>query len=342
MKKWVDFRSDTVTHPTDEMRKAMFEAEVGDDVYGDDPTVNRFEQMAANILGKEAALFVPSGTMGNQLAVLSHTSRGGEVILGDDAHMMTSEVAAIAVLSGCQTRPVHFSGGIPDAGAIKSAIREDDIHKPITQLICLENALGSGKVIPVESMREVYETARKDGIPVHLDGARVFNAAISLGVDVKDITACCDSVMACVSKGLCAPIGSILAGSREFIDRARKNRKMLGGGLRQSGILAAAGIIAITDMVPKLKTDHDNAKYLSQLFSELPGVSPANQVDINIVFLKFDYPYEKMCALQEYLLTEGIKIRVSTGDTHRFLTNHDTTKADIERTASLIKYFLEA
>ena len=343
MKKWIDFRSDTVTQPTGAMRRAMYEAEVGDDVYGDDPTVNRLEALAAEMLGKEAALFVPSGAMGNQVAVMAHTGRGGEVILDVASHIMGSEVAGVAALSGCQVRPLTFQGGMPDAATIRAAIQTPNIHHPETQLICIENALSSGRVVPLDIMRDIYAMAQAAGLPVHVDGARLFNAAAALGADVKELTACCDSVMACLSKGLCAPVGSVVAGRADFIAKARKNRKLLGGGMRQAGILAAAGILALTEMVPLLEKDHENARYLAKLFCAIPGVTLAvSEIDINMAFLRFDYPHEKMTALSEHLLGEGIKINVSGGDVHRFVTNHDTSAADIDRTAKLVRDFLTA
>ena len=234
---FIDFRSDTVTHPTPAMRQAMFEAAVGDDVYQDDPTTNELERLAAEMLGMEAALFVPSGTMGNQLAVMTHTRRGDEAIVSIGCHIFEHEVGAASVLSGVTLHPLTFPNGVYDAAMIEGAIRSDDIHEPPTTLICLENALANGRVVPVETMREIREMANAHGIAVHMDGARLFNAATALGVDVKELTACVDSVSCCLSKGLCAPVGSVLCGSAEFIARARRNRKLLGGGMRQTGIL---------------------------------------------------------------------------------------------------------
>ena len=350
MKKWIDYRSDTVTQPTEAMRAAMAAAEVGDDVYGDDPTVNRLESMAADILGKEAALFVPSGTMGNQIGVMASTNRGGEVVLDAASHIMVNEVAGVAVLSSCQTRSVFFPDGIPDADIIKAAVRGKNIHYPTTQLICMENALSSGRVVPLDAMRSVYSYASSVGIPVHLDGARVFNAAIALGVDVKEITAQCDSVMACLSKGLCAPVGSMLAGDAEFVERARKCRKLLGGGMRQVGILAAAGILSITEMVPLLKNDHDNAKHLAAELTGIPGIflNDAN-IDINMVFLRFELPRATMESLKAHLEEGGIRITLpgNVGDplknnVHRlrFVLNHDITKDDVDYTVERIRSFL--
>ena len=259
MSKIIDIRSDTVTQPTPEMRRVMAEAPVGDDVYGDDPTVNRLEALAAEKSGKEAALFVPSGTMGNQLAIMTHTKRGDDVICGRNAHVFVHEVGAAAVLSGVILNPVDSPDDIIYPELLERAIREDDIHCPPTTLLCIENALATGKVVPLEVMERVYDTAKAHGLSVHMDGARLFNAAGALGVDPAAITKYTDTVMFCLSKGLCAPVGSILAGSREFINRARKNRKVLGGAMRQCGILAAAGILALTEMPAHLREDHENA-----------------------------------------------------------------------------------
>ena len=239
-RKWIDLRSDTVTQPTQQMREAMFNAQVGDDVYGDDPTMNELEKKAAEMLGKEAALFMASGTMGNAVAVMSHTSRGDEIILSDTAHIVAHEVGGAAVLSQAFVRTLHFENGIFDAEQIRSAIRDrSNIHYPRTGLICVEEPLATGKVVPLDKLQAVYKMAKEEGLPVHMDGARIFNAATALGVDVKEIAACADSVMFCLSKGLCAPVGSMLVGSREYIERARRNRKMLGGGMRQCGFLAS-------------------------------------------------------------------------------------------------------
>ena len=253
-KQWIDLRSDTVTQPTQAMRDAMYQAPVGDDVYQDDPTTNLLEAEAAQILGKEAAMFITSGTMGNQLGILTQTRRGDEILVGAESHIFFHEVGAAAVLSGVNLRQLPFPGAMPDAGMIEEAIRPDDIHEPPTALVCVENALAGGRVVPVPVMRQVWETAKRHGLPVHLDGARLFNAAAALGVDVKEITQYCDTVSCCLSKGLCAPVGAIFAGTAETVARARRYRKMLGGGMRQNGFLAAAGRIAIKEMPGSGKT----------------------------------------------------------------------------------------
>lgn len=340
--KILDFRSDTVTKPTDEMRNAMANAEVGDDVYGDDPTMNILEAMAAEMLGKEASLFVPSGTFGNQVSILTHTKRGDEIIIGHDSHIIWHEVGASAVISGVQTRAIQTQNGVANTEELKLMIRGEDIHYPDTGLICMENAHGGGKVIPVSYMKEVYEIANSRGIPVHLDGARVFNAALALGVDVTEITQYCDSVNVCLSKGLCAPVGSIVAGTKEFIEKTRKNRKLLGGGMRQTGILAAAGILAITDMVDRLYVDHDNAKYMAKRLSEINGLNILEErLDINMVFFKADEKDFPENLIVDGLLERGIKVNGIEDGEWRFVTNNDIEAEDIDRLIIALKELLD-
>ncbi|MEA3422953.1 MAG: low-specificity L-threonine aldolase [Bacillota bacterium] len=340
--KILDFRSDTVTKPTEKMRNAMANAKVGDDVYGDDPTMNILEAMAAEILGKEASLFVPSGTFGNQVSILTHTKRGDEIIVGHDSHIIWHEVGASAVISGVQTRTVKTRNGVADIEELKQMIRGKNIHYPDTGLICMENAHGGGKAIPISYMKEVYEIANSRGIPVHLDGARVFNAALALGVDVTEITSCCDSVNVCLSKGLCAPVGSIIAGTKEFIEKARKSRKLLGGGMRQTGILAAAGILAITDMVDRLYVDHDNAKYMAKKLSEINGLDILEErLDINMVFFKADEKDFPENLVVDGLLQRGIKVNGIEDGEWRFVTNNDIEAEDIDRLIIALKELLD-
>lgn len=329
--RYIDLRSDTVTQPTQAMRDAMLTAEVGDDVYQDDPTVNELEALAAEMLGKEAALFVPSGTMGNQLGLMVHTSRGDEVIVSADCHIFMHEVGAAAVLSGANLRQISFKNGVYDAKLIEKAIRPDDIHEPKTVLICMENALANGRVVPAEVMEEVYALAKKNGIPVHLDGARVFNAAAALEVDVKEITKNCDTVSCCLSKGLCAPVGAVLAGNAKTIIKARKYRKMLGGGMRQCGFLAAAGIISLKDMTKRLKEDHENAKYMAKKLAGLTGVDvDLDSVQINMVFFRLDRPMELIDSLPDKMLEKGIKINGMELGEFRFVTNNGVSREDID------------
>jgi len=340
--KIIDFRSDTVTKPTMKMREVMFEALVGDDVYGDDPTTNKFEEMAAEILGKEAALFVPSGTFGNQVSILTHTNRGDEIIASSDAHIIWHEAGAAAVISGVQTCTIETKNGTYDIEKLKRSIRTEDIHHPITGLICMENAHGSGKVVSIENMKAVYELAQSKNIPVHLDGARVFNAAIALDVDVKDITKYCDSVNVCLSKGLCAPIGSVIAGTKKFIDKARRNRKLMGGGMRQVGILAAAGIVAMTEMVERLPQDHENAKYLAERLKEIDILKvQEDQLDINMVFFKADEKLIDSEYVVKGLLDRGIKVNGGENCMWRFVTNNDIETQDIDRLIIALKELLD-
>ena len=329
--RYIDLRSDTVTRPTLAMRAAMAAAEVGDDVYGDDPTVNELEALAAETLGFEAALFVTSGTMGNQLGIMSQTRRGDEIIAGANSHIFMHEVGAAAVLSGVTVRQVDYPNCIPVPAMVEAAIRPDDIHEPPTSLICLENALANGRLVPVETMAEIRRIADEHGLNVHLDGARVFNAAAALGVDVKEITRYADSVSCCLSKGLCAPVGAIFAGRAETVKRARKCRKLLGGGMRQAGILAAAGILALKEMPKRLSEDHANAKRLAELLSQIDGVSiDKDSVEINMVFFKLDRSAEHKAALPEKMKQHGILINPEELGEFRFVTNNDVSAKDVE------------
>ena len=329
--RYIDLRSDTVTRPTLAMRAAMAAAEVGDDVYGDDPTVNELEALAAETLGFEAALFVTSGTMGNQLGIMSQTRRGDEIIAGANSHIFMHEVGAAAVLSGVTVRQVDYPNCIPVPAMVEAAIRPDDIHEPPTSLICLENALANGRLVPVETMAEIRRIADEHGLNVHLDGARVFNAAAALGVDVKEITRYADSVSCCLSKGLCAPVGAIFAGRAETVKRARKCGKLLGGGMRQAGILAAAGILALKEMPKRLSEDHANAKRLAELLSQIDGVSiDKDSVEINMVFFKLDRSAELKAALPEKMKQHGILINPEELGEFRFVTNNDVSAKDVE------------
>ncbi|HEV8524196.1 MAG TPA: threonine aldolase family protein, partial [Terriglobales bacterium] len=262
----VDLRSDTVTKPTAEMRRAMAEAEVGDDVYGEDPTVNRLEQRAAEIFGREAALFVPSGTMGNQVAIKVHTQPGQEVICEERAHIYNFEMAMLGAFSGCVPRPIYGEDGILTWPEVKKRIAPKIYYRAQTGLVSLENThnMAGGTVYRPEIGDEVCDGAHEAGIPVHLDGARIFNAAVGLGKPVAEITRKFDSVMFCLSKGLGAPVGSLLVGSQKFIEQARRVRKALGGGMRQAGVLAAAGLIALEKMPSRLQEDHANARFLAE------------------------------------------------------------------------------
>jgi threonine aldolase len=288
---YIDLRSDTVTKPTPEMREAMAEAEVGDDVYRDDPTVNRLEELAASMLGKEAALFVPSGTMGNLIALLVHCQRGDEAIVGDKSHIYLNEAGGMSALGGIQPCPVpNQKDGTLDLDDILASIRTEDVHHPITRLICLENTQNICGGVPLTPAytREVGELARKNNLSLHIDGARIFNAAAAQNVSVRDLVDPADSVMFCLSKGLASPIGSMLVGTNKFIARARHLRKMLGGGMRQVGIVAAAGIISLEKMTKRLTDDHIRAHKLADGLRKTKGVvvdegSPhSNMVYLNL------------------------------------------------------------
>ncbi len=334
----IDLRSDTVTLPTDLMRKAIFDAELGDDVYGEDPTVNRLQELAAEMIGKEEALLVPSGTMGNQIAVLAHTSPGTEVILEENSHIYYYEAAAASVFAGIQPRPLPGKRGSLQADQVEWAVRDDDIHLPPTSLICLENThnRAGGLVIPLEEMKAVFEVAGRYNIPVHLDGARIFNASIASGVAVKHYTACTTSVQFCLSKGLGAPVGSIIAGSAEFIEEARRWRKRLGGGMRQAGIIAAAGIVALETMVERLAEDHENARLLAEGMADLQGIEfNPEDVETNIIIIK----PTKMSVRQlgEELKKRGILAVVMEPDRMRLTTNKDVDRHDIEKTIVAFK-----
>ena len=272
----IDLRSDTVTQPTPAMRQAMFRAEVGDDVYGDDPTVNGLQALAAERMGKEAGLFVPSGTMGNLAAILAHCGRGDEAIVGDKAHTFLYEAGGISAMGGIHSYQVRNQpDGTLDLDEIRLAIRDDDAHCPVTRLVALENTHNrcGGVALTAEYTRQVGALAHEFGLVLHLDGARIFNAAAALGVSTAELAAPADSVTFCLSKGLCAPVGSVLCGSREFIRRAHRVRKQLGGGMRQAGILAAAGIVALETMTERLAEDHQRARALAQGLAAIPGMA---------------------------------------------------------------------
>ncbi|MCL2557201.1 MAG: beta-eliminating lyase-related protein [Treponema sp.] len=320
----IDIRSDTVTVPTEEMREAMAGAEVGDDVYGDDPTVNALEELGARMLGKEAALFVPSGTFGNQLALFAWCPRGSEAIMGESCHIVEHEAGGAAVIAGVQTRCAPDPEGIPDPQEIAKRLRRQDLHAPATSLICLENAHSSGRAASLQSMDAICEIAAKWEVPVHLDGARIFNAAAALGCDADEIASRADSVMVCLSKGLCAPVGSLLAGPKDFIEAALLKRKIMGGGMRQAGIIAAAGIVALKNHAPLLAEDHARAKALARGIAEIDGARLLWEPEINMVF--FSHP----CALRpiaasnvvKAFFKRGVRINPPEHGVFRFVTHH--------------------
>lgn len=336
---YIDFRSDTVTRPTQEMREAMYKAEVGDDIYRDDPTVNRLEELVAEEMGKEAALFTASGTMANQVAVMTHTQRGDEIILGEKCHIYTYEVGGIAYLSGVQTALVSEVDGAMDPQEVESKIRGENIHFPRTSLICMENThnRAGGMVVPQDKMKGVHDVGLKHRIPVHLDGARIYNAATYLGVQAKEIAQYCETVNVCLSKGLCAPIGSVLAGSREFIERARKYRKMLGGGMRQVGIVAAAGIVAIEKMTKRLQEDHDNARLLAEGLNSIENVQvDLDKVQTNLIMVDFSKAGLTGNELAEKMKVYGILINGSPAPVVRFATHYYISKEDVKKAVEVV------
>lgn len=326
--KTIDLRSDTVTRPSPAMRAAMAAAEVGDDVYGEDPTVNRLEALAAEMLGTEAALFVASGTQSNLLAIMAHCGRGDEYIAGQTAHCYRFEGGGAAALGGVQPQPLDVKpDGTLDLGKVAAAIKPLDPHFARTRLLCLENTQ-AGRVLPLDYLARAHVLARERGLALHLDGARLFNAAVALGVDAREIAGHFDSVSVCLSKGLGAPVGSLLCGSRELVVAARRWRKVLGGGMRQVGILAAAGIVALTENVERLAEDHANARRLAKGLGAIDGlaVDPA-AVQTNMLFLCL--PHEQADALAAFLRERGILI--AGRESIRLVTHHDVTAADIDR-----------
>ncbi|EJL29720.1 low-specificity L-threonine aldolase [Brevibacillus sp. BC25] len=337
----IDLRSDTVTKPTEEMLRAMAEAEVGDDVYREDPTVNRLEAIAAEILGKEAALFVTSGTQGNQVAVLTHCVNGDEVIAEADSHIFYYEGGAMSALAGVQTRTLVGERGALRAEDVARAIRGNNIHFPRTKLICLENThnRAGGAVISVAQMKSVYDTAQKHGVPVHLDGARLFNAAVAQGVAVTELSAFSDTVQICLSKGLSAPVGSILAGDRAFIEEARWWRKKLGGGLRQAGYLAAPGIIALTQMTERLAEDHERAQQLAKGLRQLS--LQVEQVETNIVLVNTDSIGQTAVAFLERLEEKGVLAVDFDEYVIRFTTHRHICDQHIETVVEAVEQLLE-
>lgn len=330
----VDLRSDTITQPTPAMRKAMADAKVGDDVFGEDPTVNRLEEMVAERLGKEAALFVASGTMANMVSLLTHCGRGSEVILGDQSHIFFYEQGGAAALGGIHSRQVpNQPDGKLDIHDVEAAIRTDDIHFPRTRLILLENTHNrcNGRPLDVDYMHSVGKIAGSHGIKVHVDGARLFNAAITLGTKVRDLAAEADSVCICLSKGLAAPVGSVVCGAKDFVSEARRVRKVLGGGMRQAGVLAAAGIVALTEMVDRLKDDHSNARRLAEGLAGMDGLSlDPDCVKTNIVYFEITRIDMQSQLLAEKLNTQGIRLLPNGPSRLRAVTNYHVTSDDIE------------
>lgn len=334
--EFVDLRSDTVTKPTPEMREAMAEAEVGDDVYGDDPTVNQLQVKAAEMLGKEAALFVPSGTMGNLLALLVHCSRGEEVICGDKSHIYVNEAGGMAALGGIYPHPVpNQKDGTLRLEDIRASIQPDDSHRTITRLVCIENTqnMCGGVVLSVDYTQQVGQLAKEHGLKFHIDGARIFNAAAALNVDIKELVAPADSVMFCLSKGLVAPIGSMLVGSKEFIAKAHRLRKMLGGGMRQVGVMAAAGLVSLEKMTGRLKQDHARAKSLYEGLKQVKGLRLEAEPASNMVYFSLE---DRIQLTENQVVAEmkkhGVMVDWSAPRQFRLVTHYWVDDAGVEKT----------
>lgn len=345
MESIVDLRSDTVTQPTQVMREAMFRAEVGDDVLGEDPTINRLEAMAAEKMGKQAGLFVSSGTMGNLIAALVHCQRGEEAIMGHLGHTFLFEAGGISALGGVFVQTLHNQpDGTLQLDEVARAIRGSDIHQPVSRLLILENTHNrcGGTVISPEYMQQAGDLAHSRGLRLHLDGARIFNAAAALGVPVSTLTASADSVTFCLSKGLCAPVGSVLCGTSDFITKARRIRKQLGGGMRQAGVLAAAGIVALEQMTGRLAEDHTRARRLADGLSGLPELEfPLGKPQSNMVFVKLSESYPQDAKeVAARLKTAGIKVGVVDVKTLRMVTHYWIDDTGIDRTIAAFKAVL--
>lgn len=332
---WVDLRSDTVTLPTPEMREAMVSAVVGDDVYGEDPTVNQLEEIGANLMGKQAGLFVPSGTMGNLAAILTHCGRGDEFILGDRSHTFLFEAGGAAALGGVHPHLLkNQPDGTLDLIDVEEAVREDDIHEPISRLAVLENTHNrcGGVSLPLDYMEKAGDLVHHKGLKLHLDGARIFNAAVARGVAAAQLAAPADSVTFCLSKGLSAPVGSVLCGSNEFIIKARRMRKMLGGGMRQAGILAAAGIVALQTMITQIIDDHRRAKILAEGLDKIPGLTLyMGTPETNMVFvaLNDDIPLTADETAKQ-LEKQGLLVGVVSKRQFRLVTHYGIEDVDIQ------------
>jgi threonine aldolase len=336
----IDLRSDTVTKPTPEMRRAMMDAEVGDDVYGEDPTVNLLEARAAQIMGKEASLFVPTGTMGNTIGLKLHTEHGQEVICESRSHILNYELSMLAWFAGCLARPVTGADGILNWDDIRAEIRPLGPHRAPTGLIEVENTanLAGGTVYPLDTLAAIYRGAHSMGLNVHMDGARIFNAAAALDVSVSNIAANADTVMFCLSKGLGAPAGSMLAGPRELIDKGRLLRKRLGGGMRQAGVLAAAGLIALEQMPERLPADHDNAKLLAEGLARIDGIEiDTSKVRTNILFIDVSGTGVAAAEISSRAKRRGLLFNAVDSSRMRLVTHYDAGRRDCEMAIEIVK-----
>jgi threonine aldolase len=343
MAEYSDFRSDTVTRPTAKMRKAMAEAEVGDDVLGDDPTVQKLESLAAEKMGKEAAMYVPSGTMANSIAINGWTQELDEVIVEERAHLYNMESTHLTFIARVLPRPLSSNRGAMDPEEVERNIRKPGVHIPRTSLICVENTHNnwSGAVVPMENLKAIRKIADKHDLKIHFDGARVFNASAASGIPVKEYAALGDSIMFCLSKGLSAPVGSVLTGPKDFIDFARRVRKALGGGMRQVGVLAAPGIVALTEMVDRLKEDHERAKKLALAIAEMPGISlNPDDIETNIIIIGFNHPKISIPEFLAKLKEEGILALETSGGRVRFVTHKDIDDNDIDKAISAFRKIL--
>ncbi len=333
-KSLIDLRSDTVTLPTPAMRRAMAEAEVGDDVYGEDPTINRLEARAAEVFGRESAIFVPSGSMGNAIAIKLHTRPGQEIICEERSHVFNYEMAMLSWFSGCVVRPVAAPDGILTWDLVRAKLSAKIYYLAQTGLVSIENThnMAGGAVMPPAVLNRICDGAHQAGIPVHLDGARVFNASIALGVPVDQLTAKCDSVMFCLSKGLGAPVGSMLVGSKAFIAEARAVRKALGGGMRQAGVLAAAGLIALDEGPKRLREDHENARFLAEGLAQIPGVSiDPRAVASNILIADIAGTGMTSAEFSAKLAEQRVRANGVNPQTMRFVTHLDVNRKQCER-----------
>jgi len=337
----LNFRSDTQTLPTEEMLDAMRHAELGDDIFGEDPTVNRLQDMAANMLGKEAALLVISGTMGNLVALMTHASGlGGEVVIDPEAHVFYYEGGGLCSIAGFTPMPVPSHAGMLDPDEVAAAIRKPNIHFPSARLLCLENThnRSGGRVVPLDLHRKLCGVAHEHGLAVHLDGARIFNAAIAAGVSAADFAADCDSVQFCLSKGLSCPLGSMIVGSREFVERAKFHRKRVGGGMRQAGVIAAAGIVALEKMIDRLADDHANARLLARGVAEIPGLS-VDMASVETNMVNVDHtgtglPNDEIVAK---LASGGVLVSPRPPMAFRMVTSRHTGKAEVEEAVARVR-----
>jgi threonine aldolase len=339
MNSFIDLRSDTVTRPTPEMRKAMFEAQVGDDVFGEDPTVNALQEKGAALLGKEAALFVASGTMANQLSIKAHTQPGDDVIIEAAGHAMNLEGGASAVLSGVQFYPIPGNRGIFDAEQVEAAIRGDDVHLPVTRLVVIENThnRGGGTVFPLENILKIREVAARRGLRMHMDGARLWNACVASGISPKEYAAPFDSISVCLSKGLGCPAGSLVVGSREFIKRVHRFRKMVGGGMRQVGFLAAAGIYALDHHINRMEEDHRKAQKMAQGLAGIKTlIIHPGEVETNILYFDVSPSERTAQEVTAALRQKGVRVHPTAKTRIRCVAHLDVSFADIDRALEVI------